>query len=181
MAMAPRQHRSPLGVALLTLALVFGPSFVVSPFSAVRSPSRSRLALHAEKLEPGDYVKAWYHQDNGMHAAILLDIEKDGDEDRYIVTWDEPDENEPITGTKQVELIKKASKPIKPVHKQIFNIGDKITAYFLDDKNFYAADIIGKEGDKWKIRWEDPDGSPPEELKPPHELKLVRRIKDPVK
>ena len=98
------------------------------------SPRHSRLALEAAKkkkmeavegkLEPGDYVKAHYHADNAMHPGILLDIEGEGEGARYVVTWDEPDEKEPISGCKKCELLKKAKKPIPNEHKQIFNVGD---------------------------------------------------------
>eukprot|EP00930_Biecheleria_cincta_P033865 TRINITY_DN2343_c0_g1_i2.p1 TRINITY_DN2343_c0_g1~~TRINITY_DN2343_c0_g1_i2.p1 ORF type:complete len:188 (-),score=34.87 TRINITY_DN2343_c0_g1_i2:136-699(-) len=183
--MAQLKRRSPVCLTLLAILLstFFSCSFVVSLGTAHKPTRRSRVARNAD-LQPGDYVKARYHIDHNMHNAILLSIEPERGP-RYVVSWDEPDEREPLSGTTDIELIKKAKTPLtgQGVHneKQVFFVGDKVDALFYTDNGWYAADIIekGKKGeDYWLIKWKDPDGGNPTEEKPGHELKLTKRVKN---
>eukprot|EP00930_Biecheleria_cincta_P033867 TRINITY_DN2343_c0_g2_i1.p1 TRINITY_DN2343_c0_g2~~TRINITY_DN2343_c0_g2_i1.p1 ORF type:complete len:211 (-),score=42.83 TRINITY_DN2343_c0_g2_i1:72-638(-) len=184
MAMPKRRSSVLLSVLASTLLLAFfGRSFVVGMGTAHKPASHSRMARKAE-FAPGDYVKARYHIDHNMHNAILLSIEPERGP-RYVVSWDEPDEREPLSGTTDIELVKKAKTPLtgQSVHneKQIFFIGDKVDALFYTDMGWYAAEVIekGKKGDDfWVIKWKDPDGANPTEEKPAHELKLTKRIKN---
>ena len=70
-----------------------------------------------------DFGEARYHIDHNMHAGISLSIEPERGP-RYAVSWDEPDEREPLSGTTDIELVKKAKTPLtgQGVHneKQVF-------------------------------------------------------------
>jgi len=126
------------------------------------------------KIQPGDRCMARYHRDNKMYPGILLDIQYDG---RYLMSWDEPDENEPLTSVTEVEFLKKAKVPIEGGEKQIYHVGDKVWARFPEDNGFYEADLLELNGDKCKIKWKDPDGSPPTAQMPVHDIKLKLRAK----
>jgi len=127
-----------------------------------------------KKLKPGDRVNARYHRDNKMYPGILLDVQYDG---RYLISWDEPDENEPLTSCTEVEFLKKARVPLEPGEMQVYHVGDKVWARFPADNNFYEADLLELNGDKCKIKWKDPDGSPPTAQMPVRDMKLKLRAK----
>jgi len=124
--------------------------------------------------QPGDRVEARYHRDDRTYPGILLSIQYDG---RYLVSWDEPDENEPLTSVTKVTLLKKAKVPLEDAEKQIYHVGDKIWARFPSDNNFYDADLLELNGNRCKIKWQDPDGSPPTAEMPVHDIKLKLRTK----
>lgn len=124
--------------------------------------------------KPGDRVEARYHRDDRTYPGILLSIQYDG---RYLVSWDEPDENEPLTSVTKVTLLKKAKVPLEDAEKQIYHVGDKIWARFPSDNNFYDADLLELNGNRCKIKWQDPDGSPPTAEMPVHDIKLKLRTK----
>jgi len=126
------------------------------------------------EFQPGDRLNARYHRDNKMYPGILLDVQYDG---RYLISWDEPDENEPLTSVTEVEFLKKAKVPLEPGEKQIYHVGDKVFARFPADNNFYEADLLELKGDRCKIKWKDPDGSPPTAEMPVHDIKLKLRAK----
>jgi len=121
----------------------------------------------SKTLKPGDRINARYHRDNKMYPGILLDVQYDG---KYLISWDEPDESEPLTSCTEVEFLKKARVPLEPGEKQVYHVGDKIWARFAADNGFYEADLLELNGDKCKLKWKDPDGSPPTAQMPVHDI-----------
>lgn len=126
------------------------------------------------QFQPGDRIEARYHRDNKMYPGILLDIQYDG---KYLISWDEPDENEPLTSCSEVKFLKKAKVPVEPGEKQIYHVGDKVWARFAADNGFYDADLLELNGDRCTIKWKDPDGSPPTAQMKVEEIKLKLRTK----
>jgi len=126
------------------------------------------------QFKPGDRLMARYHRDNKMYPGILLDIQYDG---KYLISWDEPDENEPLTSCSEVEFLKKAKVPLEPGEKQIYHVGDKVWARFAADNGFYDADLLELNGNRCTIKWKDPDGSPPTAQMKVEEIKLKLRTK----
>lgn len=143
-----------------------------APAPAPRKPAPKPLSA---KMEPGDRVMARYHRDNQVYPGILLEHQEDG---RYLVSWDEPDENEPLTSCTHVEMLKKGA-PREPGTQQVYHVGDKVSARFDEDGGFYPADLleINEETQRVKVKWDDPDGAPPTAEMPRHDIKLILRNK----
>eukprot|EP00931_Biecheleriopsis_adriatica_P111430 TRINITY_DN85805_c0_g1_i1.p1 TRINITY_DN85805_c0_g1~~TRINITY_DN85805_c0_g1_i1.p1 ORF type:complete len:285 (-),score=77.19 TRINITY_DN85805_c0_g1_i1:22-849(-) len=136
------------------------------------APKKEPVQKKSQKIEPGDRVMARYHRDDRMHPGIVLDLQ---DSETYLISWDEPDDNEPMTSCKVVEFLKKAKTPLEPGEKQIYHVGDKVMARFPEDNNFYDADLLELNDGSCKIKWKDPDGSPPTTTMPVHDIRLKRR------
>lgn len=126
------------------------------------------------KIVPGDRVMARYHRDHQMYPGIVLEQQ---DSETYLISWDEPDENEPLTSCKDIEFLKKAKKRLVPGKKQLYHVGDKVSARFAADNGFYEAKILELKGDIAKIEWKDPDGYEPIIDIKTNEIKLVLRAK----
>eukprot|EP00930_Biecheleria_cincta_P054920 TRINITY_DN412_c0_g1_i1.p1 TRINITY_DN412_c0_g1~~TRINITY_DN412_c0_g1_i1.p1 ORF type:complete len:411 (+),score=109.43 TRINITY_DN412_c0_g1_i1:154-1386(+) len=129
-------------------------------------------------IEPGDRVMARYHRDHRMYAGIVLDIQDH--KDAYLISWDEPDQYEPLSSCKEVQLTSKAKKKLEGGEKQLFHVGDKVQVRYPMDNSWYDADITGVgrvEREEWEIKWKDPDGTPPVQIKVAKDIHLVRRAK----
>merc|ERR1719356_1583493 len=131
-----------------------------------------KAAPKTDTLEPGDRISARYHRDNQVYPGILLEIQ---DEGKYLMSWDEPDDNEPLTSVTEVQLLRKAETPLEPGNQQGYHVGDKVYARFPEDNGMYDADLLELNGDRCKVKWDDPDGSPPTLEMPVHDIKLKLR------
>ncbi|CAK0833925.1 unnamed protein product, partial [Prorocentrum cordatum] len=85
------------------------PAPAPAPAKPAQAPSEKRAPSSKTALEPGDRLMARYHRDGQMHPGILLMIQEN---DRYLISWDEPDDNEPLTSCTDVQLLKKAATPL---------------------------------------------------------------------
>merc|ERR1719231_1617309 len=167
--------------ALFGHAVTFSSLFTSALAKARASRYGSRVIRQAvnmddddDDFEPGDRVRAQYHADNQYYPGIVLRRKEGG---RYDISWDEPDENEPITTCTDVDLIRKRKAPMEPRNWQLYHVGDKVNALFLKDNGWYEAELLEQVGEEWKIRWKDPDGEPPEMVAPERHLKLLKRAK----
>merc|ERR1712187_1083465 len=126
-------------------------------------------------MEVGDRVTAQYHRDNQRYPGILLEFQGEG---RYLVSWDEPDDSEPLTTCTKVTLLKKGPKR-EPGNKQVFHVGDKVISRFDRDGGFYEAELLefDEEKDTCTVKWDDPDGFEPIYKGPLHDVKLKLRVK----
>jgi len=91
------------------------------------------------------------------------------------MSWDEPDDNEPLTSVTEVQLLRKAETPLESGNKQVYNVGDTVYARFPEDNGMYDALLLELNGDRCKVKWDDPDGSPPTAEMPIHDMKLKLR------
>lgn len=138
-----------------------------------QAPSEKKAPPSKATIEPGDRVMARYHRDNQLHPGILLMTQESG---KYLISWDEPDDNEPLTSCTDVELLKKAETPLEPGKQQIFHVGDKVMARFPQDNGFYEAELLElMEGNRCKVKWDDPDGYDPIVMMPVGDIQLKFR------
>ncbi|CAK0873211.1 unnamed protein product, partial [Prorocentrum cordatum] len=149
------------------------PAPAPAPKAAAPAPAPApKASPKTDALEPGDRISARYHRDNQVYPGILLEIQDGG---KYLMSWDEPDDNEPLTSVTEVQLLRKAETPLESGNKQVYHVGDKVFARFPEDNGMYEADLLELNGDRCKIKWDDPDGSPPTAEMPVHDIKLKLR------
>jgi len=126
---------------------------------------------------PGDRVSAKYHKDKEWYEALVLYKKEEGVWD---ISWDEPDENEQITSVEpeQIKLVKRGPVDHPELEKVPIAVGDQVTALFLEDKKWYPGKLTKepeKEGGKYTVKWDDPDGAPPTAELERHDIKLKLR------
>jgi len=107
-----------------------------------------------------------------VYPGILLELQ---DGDKFLMSWDEPDDNEPLTSVTEVQLLRKAETPLESGNKQVYHVGDTVYARFPEDNGMYDALLLELNGDRCKVKWDDPDGSPPTAEMPVHDIKLKLR------
>jgi len=132
------QTRSPLA-ARLSEGRVARPSVAV----AARGGARPDVAL-----EVGCKVRAKSPDDQGWYPGRI----KEASGNSWVVAWDDPDGG-PETDTLSESAIKKI------VFYKDYKVGDDCEAISPDDDLWYPGTVAAVLGeDKFRVRWDDPDG-----------------------
>jgi predicted RNA-binding protein with RPS1 domain len=101
-------------------------------------------------LEVGCKVKAQSPDDEGWYPGRI----KEASGSDWVVAWDDPDGG-PETNTLSDDFIKKLF-----FHKN-YEVGDDCRAISPDDERWYpgvVAEVLAEE--KFRVKWDDPDGGP---------------------
>jgi predicted RNA-binding protein with RPS1 domain len=101
-------------------------------------------------LEVGCKVKAQSPDDEGWYPGRI----KEASGSDWVVAWDDPDGG-PETDTLPEDLIKKL------IFYKDYQAGDDCRAISPDDERWYpgvVAEVLAE--DKFRVKWDDPDGGP---------------------
>ncbi|CAK0867114.1 unnamed protein product [Prorocentrum cordatum] len=120
------------------------------PRGASSRPSRTAMGARPDfTLEVGCKVKAMSPDDEQWYPGRVTE---DAGAGNWVVQWDDPDGG-PETNTLTEEYIKKI------IIFKDYQVGDDCRAISPDDERWYPGTVAEALGeDKFRVKWDDPDG-----------------------